>query len=203
MTKRIALLLAVAVYAASLSGCGCCRRFRGTLCPGALCGGSRAPVFGSVASPASQAYVAPPQAFVAAPQVMAAPTVVQPQMMQPQAMQPQVIQPQVVQPQMQFVQPQMMAPHCVPCQPQCVPCQPVCPCPCPCPPVCEPCCDPCCESYSGESGYAGYAGDCGCNAPFGIEVQPGEYFSGVETGGSNWEASPTPADVGQDPGPAN
>lgn len=178
MTKRIALLLAVVVYAASLTGCSCCRRMRDTLCRGAFCG-SRAPVLGTVQAPA-------PQAIVAAPQV------VTPQVMTPQFVQPQIIRPQVIQPQMQVA------------APQCVPCQPVCPCPCPCPTVvcdpCSPCCDDC-STCSGGASYSGYSGDCECNAPFGINVGPGEYLGEVQSGSSGWESSPTPADSGQDPGP--
>jgi hypothetical protein len=186
MTKRIALLMAVVLYAASLTGCGCLRRVRGTLCPGAYCG-SRTPILGSLRAPA-------PQPIVTAPPVAAT----------PQFIQPQVIQPQVV------------APQCVTCQPQCE---------CVCPTtVCDPCCgayqgacgcDSCgscsscgscggdcgCSSYSGYAGDAAYGGDCGCNAPFGINVAPGEYLGEVETNDSGWGTTQEPTDATNDPSP--
>lgn len=165
--KRIAIALAFVLFASSLTGCGCFRRIRGTLCPGAYCG-SRTPLLSSIRAPA----------------VVPAPVVTQPQVVSaPQYVQPQIIRPQVMQPRV--------------CAPQCVPC---CPCPCPCPTtVCDPCCggyDDCCVGYGNECGYSG---DCGCDAPFGIEVAPGEYLGGVETG--DWQNSGEPTDAA-DPGPA-
>ncbi|QDU58655.1 hypothetical protein [Aeoliella mucimassa] len=144
--KRIALLLTVALFATSLTGCGCLRRIRGTLCPGAYCG-SKAPLFGSVSAP-----VATPNMVVTNPQVVRPPTYVQPRVVQPQAM---------------------------PC--------------CPCPTVvCDPCCETC-NDCCGTTTSAGYAGDCGCNAPFGINVAPNEYLGEIQTDDETWGTS--------DPGP--
>lgn len=223
--KRIALLLAIAVYVASLTGCGCCRRFRGTFCRGTLCGGSRAPLLGSMQAPGPAPMVMPPQVYTQ-PQIVTAPPVYQQQVVQPQVIHPQVVQPHVVSPQHmqpQYMQPQMMAPHCVPCQPVCP-----CPAPCPCPNVCEPCCenygdgygDCGCSNYGGNygctscgnsgdcsscgsDGYVEYGDSCDGNAPFGINVAPGEYLGEIETSGEGWNSSPTPAGAGLDPGPGN
>ncbi|TWT46823.1 hypothetical protein [Botrimarina hoheduenensis] len=54
MKKNALMLLAVAVTATSLTGCGCCRRLRDTLCRGAYCGGGSA-----AAIPAPLAMAAP------------------------------------------------------------------------------------------------------------------------------------------------
>ncbi|MCO6047035.1 hypothetical protein NG895_24310 [Aeoliella sp. ICT_H6.2] len=170
--KRIALLLAVGLIVTSFTGCGCCRRIRGAICPGAFCG-SRAPVMGSVRAPAPAPIVMPPQVVTAPPVVQA----------------PQYVQPRVI-------RPQMVAPQCVPC------------CPCPCPTVCDPCCPPaneCCTGYGStccDSGCNVCDNDCGCNAPFGIQVGPGEYFGGVQDAGGEWQGSRAPTDAGPDPGPA-
>lgn len=106
--KRTALLLAVALFTVSLTGCGCLRRVRGTLCPGAYCG-SRAPILGSLRAPAPA-----PAPIVAAPQVVTAPARIIPR---------------------PIVQPQVCVPQCVPCcpcpttvcDPCCQPCTPCCP----------------------------------------------------------------------------
>lgn len=68
--KRIALMMAVALFATSLTGCGCYRRVRGWLCRGAYCG-TQAPVIGSVRAPA-------PAPIVTAPPVVSPPRYVQP-----------------------------------------------------------------------------------------------------------------------------
>ena len=183
--KKIALALALVVYLSSLTGCGCFRRVRGTLCRGAICGTQSAPLLSRVAAPApAPIVVSPPAPIVAAPPVVRAPVC-----------QPRCVQPQVV------------VPSCQPCTPYCQ-CQP---------PVCEPCytgyggdcgCssyagDCGCSSYGGDCGCSGYGGDCGCHGdvPFGIDVQDGEYFGGIESNDSGWETTPTEAGEEIDPGP--
>ncbi len=72
--KKIAFLLAIMVYASSLTGCGCYRRIKGTLCRGAYCGTQSAAIGAPVrvAAPAPMIIQQPAQ-YVAAPQVYAAP----------------------------------------------------------------------------------------------------------------------------------
>ena len=152
--KRIALLLTLALFVTSLSGCGCARRIRGYLCRGAYCG-TQTPMLGSVGAPVTRP-------IVAAPQVVSAP---------------------------QYMQPQVVTPTCMPCCPTT---------------VCDPCCESTCNDCCGTTSYAGYAsGDCGCNAPYGISVGPGEYLGEIQTNDDNWGSSPAPTNTTNDPGPLN
>lgn len=51
MKKNALMLLVVAVTVTSLTGCGCCRRLRDTLCRGAYCGGPAAALTAPAAPP--------------------------------------------------------------------------------------------------------------------------------------------------------
>lgn len=187
--KKIALLLAVVVYAASLTGCGCFRRVRGAICPGAYCG-SRTPILGSLRAPQPIA-VTPPTPIVTAPPMVAA---------------PQVYQPQVV------------APNCASCQPVCAcppqVCDPCCEsygtsyggdccggyyggC------AGGECCQDQCGSVNYGGGFATGCDSCSNGAPFGINVPDGEYLGGIETSDSGWGNTPTDAGTATDPSPAN
>ncbi len=66
--KKLTILLATVVLVSSVSGCGCCRRFRDLFNRGAYCGPTAA-----VATPT---YIAPAPAPVIVPQPVAAPVVI-------------------------------------------------------------------------------------------------------------------------------
>lgn len=58
--KRISGLLIVAIVASSVTGCGCCRRVRDTLCRGAYCGPPAAAALAPAPVPAIAAPMAAP-----------------------------------------------------------------------------------------------------------------------------------------------
>ncbi len=176
--KKIALLMVVVVYAASLTGCGCFRRVRGTLCRGAFCGTRSAPVLTPVRAPAPVPVVIPQQA----------PIVAAPQFVMPAPIQPQIIP---------------YAPQC-----QCLPSEPTCGFDAPvCEPSYSGYGGDC-GCYGGESGYSGFGEQGGCSScngsPYGIEVPAGEYLGGIEErNDSGWKQEvPTEAEnIGSDPEP--
>lgn len=64
--KKILALLVVATVVTSVTGCGCCRRLRDTICRGAFCG-SPAPV---AVAPVAPVAIAPPCGCEGAPIAM-------------------------------------------------------------------------------------------------------------------------------------